>query len=305
MKDYRISNFSDFQSYKKNRVKDFVKDYTTFWGIPIGKIITILILLLFATKIFVWICECKRFNVYMCTCLYLRDEYFSCISSVLEKLSVMLIILLIVFVIRYIYSMSILKKINLCNEIFLPYETYLFYTYKLFVNEENVKVKQFKLEENENRVRILKDEQEKTEVFYKNLIKDKEEKYELYAITSDDDKSVKREKECKLNSLQYELSKLKKEAFEKDNLYTKEIEGLKISNKLTILERDNILQENRGLTNKIENLKSLFSDVELNGTSDKKLLSEIKEVLKSHPSKIRILALYHELLSVSIKIQTM
>lgn len=306
MKDYRIDNFNDFQSYKENRVKDFVKDYTTFWGISISRIITILVLLLFATNIFAWICECNKLDVYMCACLKLRNGYFSCISSVLEKVSVVLIILFVVFVVRYLYSMSVLKKINLCDEIVLPYETYLFYAYKLFVNEEKFRVKKIELEENENKAKILENEKEKTETFYDNLIEDKKQQYEqLCAMISDGGYSVKRENECKLNSLRCELSKLKKEAFEKNNLYAKEIEGFKIANKLTVLECDNILQENRGLADKIESLKSLFSDVKLNGTSDKNLLSEIKEVLKSHPSKTRIIALYRELLSLSIKIQTM
>ena len=201
--------------------------------------------------------------------------------------------------------MSVLKKINLCDEIFLPYETYLFYTYKLFVNEENVRVKQIKLKENENKAKILGNEQEKTDTFYKELIDKKELQIDQNAITIDDGNSLKREKECKLNSLRCELSKLKKEAFEKKNLYTKEIEGFKIANEITILECNNISQENDNLKNKIESLKSRFSDVKLNGTSDKNLLSEIKEVLKSHPSKTRIIALYRELLSLSIKIQTM
>ena len=275
MKDYRIDNFSDFQSYKENRVKDFVKDYTTFWGISISRIITILVLLLFATNIFVWICECNKLDVYMCACLKLRNGYFSCISSVLEKVSVVLIILLIVFVVRYHYSMSILKKINLCDEIFLPYETYLFYTYKLFVNEENVRVKQIKLKENENKAKILENEQKETDTFYNELIEKKERQIDQNAITIDDGNSLKREKEGKLNSLQCELSKLKKEAFEKKNLYTKEIEGFKITNEITILECNNISQENDNLKNEIESLKSRFSDVKLNGTSDKNLLSEI------------------------------
>ena len=46
------------------------------------------------------------------------------------------------------------------------------------------------------------------------------------------------------------------EAFEKKNLYTKEIEGFKITNEITILECNNISQENDNLKNEIESLKA-------------------------------------------------